>query len=236
MRIGIFGGTFNPIHVGHLRAADEIRERFDLKRVIFIAAAVPPHKEVEGGIPGEHRMEMVRLAISNNPHFCLSDIELKRPGKSYSISTIQFFRQKYGCDSEIFFILGMDAFLEIGTWKSFQELFSLCHFIVMTRPGFKKPFSATILPPEIANAFVYDEGEDRFIHRNGYSIYLQEVTFLDISSTRIREEVSKGRSIRYLLPPEVERYIRRHHFYKGEGGLERRALRNCRRWFKKIAR
>jgi nicotinate-nucleotide adenylyltransferase len=217
VRIGIFGGTFNPIHLGHLRAAEEIRERFDLKRVIFIAAAVPPHKEVKGGIPGEHRMEMVRLAISGNPHFSLSDIELKRPGKSYSIATIQFFRQKYGSDSEMFFILGMDAFLEIGTWKSFQELFSLCHFIVMTRPGFDKPFSASILPAEIADAFVYDERGDRFIHRNGYSIYLQEVTFLDISSTRIREEVSKGRSIGYLLPPEVERYIKRHHFYRAKG-------------------
>ena len=172
MRIGIFGGTFNPIHVGHLRVAEEIRERFDLKRVIFIAAAVPPHKEVEGGIPGEHRMEMVRLAISGNPHFSLSDIELKRPGKSYSIATIQFFRQKYGSDSEMFFVLGMDAFLEIGTWKSFQKLFSLCHFIVMTRPGFDKPFSVRILPPEIADAFVYDEGGGRFIHRNGYSIHL----------------------------------------------------------------
>ncbi|NIS63311.1 MAG: nicotinate-nucleotide adenylyltransferase [Proteobacteria bacterium] len=220
MRIGIFGGTFNPIHLGHLRAAEEIRERFDLDRVIFIAAAVPPHKEVEGGIPGEHRMEMVRLAISGNPHFSISDIELKRPGKSYSISTIQFFRQRFGSDSEMFFILGMDAFLEIGTWKSFQELFSLCHFIVMTRPGFEKPLSAVNLPAEIEDAFVYDEEGDRFTHRNGYSIYLQGVTFLDISSTKIREEISKGRSIRYLLPPEVERYIRRHHFYRGEGRLE----------------
>jgi nicotinate-nucleotide adenylyltransferase len=217
VRIGIFGGTFNPIHLGHLRAAEEIREQFDLGRVIFIAAAVPPHKEVVDAIPGEHRMEMVRLAISNNPHFSLSDIEVKRPGKSYSIATIKFLRQQYGSDSEMFFILGMDAFLEIGTWKSFQELFSLCHFIVMTRPGFDKPFSANILHPEIADAFVYDEGGDCFVHRNGYSIYLQGVTFLDISSTRIREQVSKGRSVRYLLPPEVERYIRRHRFYGAKG-------------------
>ena len=217
MRIGIFGGTFNPIHLGHLRAAEEIRERFDLERVIFIAAAVPPHKEVESGIPGEHRMEMVRVAISGNPYFSPSDIELKRPGKSYSIGTIQFLKERYGPDSDIFFILGMDAFLEIGTWKSCQELFSLCHFIVMTRPGFDKPFSATILPPEIADAFVYDEGEDRFTHRDGYSIYLQGVTFLDISSTKIREEVRKGRSVRYLLPREVERYIKRHHFYRTKG-------------------
>ena len=217
MRIGIFGGTFNPIHLGHLRAAEEIRERFDLERIIFIAAAVPPHKEVENGIPGEHRMEMVRVAISGNPYFSPSDIELKRPGKSYSIGTIQFLKERYGSDSDMFFILGMDAFLEIGTWKSFQELFSLCHFIVMTRPGFDQPFSATILPPEIADAFVYDEGGGRFIHRDGYSIYLQGVTFLDISSTKIREAVRKGRSVRYLLPREVERYIKRHHFYRTKG-------------------
>jgi nicotinate-nucleotide adenylyltransferase len=217
VRIGIFGGTFNPIHLGHLRAAEEIRERFNLERVIFIAAAVPPHKEVEGGIPGEHRLEMVRLAISDNPHFVTSDIELKRPGKSYSIGTIQFFREKYGSDSEMFFILGMDAFLEIGTWKSFQELFSLCHFIVMTRPGFDKPFSARVLPPEVADTFVADEQGDRFIHRDGYFIYLQGVTFLDISSTKIREETREGRSMRYLLPPEVERYIKQHHFYRAEG-------------------
>jgi len=213
VRLGIFGGTFNPIHLGHLRAAEEIREQFNLKRIIFIAAAVPPHKAVEGGIPGEHRMEMVRLAISGNPHFSLSDIELKRSGKSYSIGTIQLLRQKYGSDLELFFILGMDAFLEIGTWKSFQEIFSLCHFIVMTRPGFDKPVSTTILPVSIADAFAYDEGENRFIHRDGYSVYLRGVTFLDISSTKIREAVSKGRSIRYLIPREVERYIQRHHFY-----------------------
>jgi len=217
VRVGIFGGTFNPIHVGHLRAAEEIREQFNLKRIIFIAAAVPPHKEVEGGIPGKHRVEMVRLAISGNPHFSLSDIELKRPGKSYSIGTIQLLREQYGSDLELFFILGMDAFLEIGTWKSFQELFSLCHFIVMTRPGFDKPVSATILPVSIADAFAYDEGENRFIHRDGYSVYLQGVTFLDISSTKIREAISKGRSIRYLIPREVERYIQRHHFYGAKG-------------------
>ena len=217
MRIGIFGGTFNPIHLGHLRAAEEIREQFNLKRIIFIAAAVPPHKVVEGGIPGEHRMEMVRLAITANPHFSVSNIELKRPGKSYSIGTIQSLRQRYGSNLDLFFILGMDAFLEIGTWKSFQELFSLCHFIVMTRPGFDKPFSATILPTEIADAFAYDEGEDRFIHRDGYSVYLQGITFLDISSTKIREAISKGSSVRYLTPREVERYIKRHHFYKSKG-------------------
>ncbi len=217
MRIGILGGTFNPIHLGHLRAAEEIRERFTLKRIIFIAAAVPPHKEVDGGIPGEHRTEMVRLAISGNPHFAVSDIEVKRPGKSYSIGTIQSFRREYGSDLELLFILRMDAFLEIGTWKSFQELVSLWHFIVMARPGFDKPFSTTILPPEVADAFVYDEGENRLIHRDGYSIHFQGVTFLDISSTKIREEISKGRSIRYLLPREVERYIKRHHFYRAKG-------------------
>ena len=203
MRIGIFGGTFNPIHLGHLRAAEEIRERFNLKRIIFIAAAVPPHKTIEGDVSGEHRMEMVRLAISGNPRFSVSDIELKKPGKSYSIGTIEYFRKRYGFDLDLFFILGMDAFLEIGTWKSFQELFSLCHFIVMTRPGFDKPFSATILPTEIADAFAYDEGEDRFIHRDGYSVYLQGITFLDISSTKIREAISKGSSVHPSTMPSA---------------------------------
>ena len=217
MRVGIFGGTFNPIHLGHLRAAEEIREQFDLKRIVFIAAATPPHKTVQGGVSGERRTEMVRLAISGNTRFSVSDIELKRPGKSYSIGTIQFFRKRYGTDLDLFFILGMDAFLEIGSWKSFQELFSLCHFIVMTRPGFDKPFSPSILPREIADDFTYDDGEKRFIHGDGYSVYLGKVTFLDISSTKIREEVSKGRSIRYLLPPEVERYIRSHHLYRPSG-------------------
>jgi len=220
VRIGIFGGTFNPIHLGHLRAAEEIRERFDLKRITFIAAAIPPHKRVEGDVSGEHRMEMVRLAISGNPRFSVSDIELKRPGKSYSIGTVQYFRKRHGSDLDLFFILGMDAFLEIGTWKSFQELFSLCHFIVMTRPGFDKAFSASILPPEIADAFTFHGGENRLIHRDGYSVYLQEVTFLDISSTKIREEIGKGRSARYLLPPEVERYIKSHHFYRAKGDWE----------------
>jgi nicotinate-nucleotide adenylyltransferase len=216
VRIGIFGGTFNPIHLGHLRSAEEIRERFDLTTVMFIPAAMPPHKEVAGGVSAEHRMEMVRLAITGNPSFSLSDIELRTPGKSYSIGTIQHFRRQYGNESDIFFILGMDAFLEIRTWKSFQELFSLCHFIVMTRPGFDKPSSGPIFPPKIASAFVYDEGGHRFVHRDGYCVYLQDITFLEISSTKIREEVRRGRSVRYLLPIEVERYIDRHRFYRAK--------------------
>ena len=211
-RVGLFGGTFNPIHLGHLRGAEEIREAFGLEEVVFIPAALPPHKVTEKIIEADHRLEMVKLATQKNPHFSTSDVELKRSGKSYSIDTIRYFREKYPISPS--FILGRDAFVEIETWKEFQDLFSLCNFIVMTRPGSSKSSSPSFLPRSLIPAFRYDQEAGAWIHFSGCMLFFKEINFLDISSTKVRELIEKEESVRYLVPPDVEDYIREHDLYR----------------------
>ena len=211
----MFGGTFNPIHLGHLRGGEEIREAFDLKKVVFIPAAIPPHKVTEEVIEARHRLEMVRVAIISNPYFSFSSIELERPGNSYSVDTLQYFREK--SEDAFFFILGRDAFEEIETWKDFQRLFSLSNFIVMTRPGFGKAPFPNQLPEALMSVFRYDQEIKAWIHTSGHTLHFKEITFLDISSTKVRELVEKEESVKYLISAEVEAYIKEHGLYQKNG-------------------
>jgi nicotinate-nucleotide adenylyltransferase len=155
---------------------------------------------------------MVRLATSNNPHFSTSDVELSRHGKSYSIDTLRFFRERR--QDALFFILGRDAFVEIETWKEFKNLFSLCDVIVMARPESQKNSSASPLPKALIPNFRYDSGEKAWIHLSGHLLCFKEISFLDISSTKVRELIEKGESARYLIPAEVEAYIQKHGLYQ----------------------
>jgi nicotinate-nucleotide adenylyltransferase len=213
-KTGLFGGTFNPIHLGHLRAAEEIADGFSLDRMIFIPSSHPPHKRKEGILASSLRAAMVRLAVSDNPRFDLSEVELDRPGKSYSIETIEYFRRELGPGDQLYFVVGLDAFLEIKGWKEYASLFGLCHFVVMTRPGLGKKFSPEHLPVELAAEFCYDTQKCGYAHKSGFLVYPAEVTGLDISATRIRELLQKGNSIRYLVPPAVEAFIRTNHLYR----------------------
>ncbi len=155
---------------------------------------------------------MVRLAVATNSSFSLSDVEIKRKGKSYSIDTIRYFRDQYP-KGQLFFILGRDAFTEIETWKEFRSLFSLCHFIVMARPGFgKTPLSAQ-LPRVLEQLLQYDQGVKGWVHNSGHTLHFQEITFLDISSTKVRELLGEETSVKYLVPEEVEAYIRENGLY-----------------------
>jgi nicotinate-nucleotide adenylyltransferase len=168
---------------------------------------------------------MVRLAIAANPFFSITDIELSRPEKSYSVDTIRYFRERY---QEVFFILGRDAFVEIETWKEFQHLFSLCSFIVMTRPGFQKTLSTSgrvpacwsgrdsdsPLPEALVPMFRYDQEVKGWIHTSGHTLFFKEVTILDISSTKVRELIESGESVRYLVPREVEAYVQKNRLYR----------------------
>lgn len=163
----------------------------------------------EGIIEAHHRLEMVQRATQKNRQFSTSDVELKRPGKSYSIDTIRYFREK--SRDPLYFILGGDAFVEIETWKDFQDLFSLCNFIIMNRPGLKQ---SSPLPGAMAPAFRYDQGVSGWVHASGNIIFFKEINFLDISSTKVRELVEKGESIKYLVPPEVEAYIEKQGLYR----------------------
>jgi nicotinate-nucleotide adenylyltransferase len=213
-KIGLFGGTFNPIHLGHLRAAEEIGDGFGLDRVIFIPSSDPPHKKKEGILDANLRAEMVRLAVSDNPRFAMSEAELHRPGKSYSVETVEHFRCQFGSGTQLYFIVGLDAFREINTWKEYASLFALCHFVVMTRPGFGKKFSAEHLPVELADDFCYDTQTGGYAHKSGFLVYPTEITGLDISSTRIREYRQRRKSIKYLVPPAVEAFIAANHLYQ----------------------
>lgn len=215
MKIGLFGGTFDPIHWGHLRSAEEVAESFALDRVYFIPASIPPHKRGATTTPAEDRLQMVRLAVAGNPRFAVSTVEIKRAGVSYSIDTLRAFDAKKRKGDSLYFIIGLDAFREIGTWKDFRELFSLCHFIVTSRPGSKDkdPLKGTSIA--VKKLFCYDPTQKNYRHRSGNRIFYIELTDIAISASEIRTLVKQGKSIRYLVPPAVERYIKRRGLYAG---------------------
>jgi len=217
MRIGILGGTFNPIHIAHLRIAEEVREACRLDRVLFLPAASPPHKAVEESVSFAHRFAMVEAAISGNPAFAVSDMEARREGKSYSVTTLEILRRARPKDA-LFFIVGQDSFRDIATWKDYRSLFELAHLVVVSRPGVAQGAPQELVPVAIAEEFCYDSPAKKLRHKSGMSVIFREETFLDISSTRIRGLVAEGRSIRYLVPPAVEEYILLHGLYRGRKG------------------
>jgi nicotinate-nucleotide adenylyltransferase len=225
MKWGLLGGTFDPIHIGHLRCAEEVRELFNLDRIIFIPAARPPHKS-DGEISAfAHREQMVRLAIENNPHFDFSDVEHRRDGKSYSVDTVEYFLHQYPKDLEIYFIVGQDAFQAIQTWKDWEKLLVMCHFVVMTRPGYENRGLAGIVPASFSEAFTYRGKDQGFLGPQGYAIYFREVTFLDISSSRIRQQAEQGKSIQYLIPESIRHYLLQQGLYRSrEGATDRKNL------------
>jgi nicotinate-nucleotide adenylyltransferase len=212
MNIGLMGGTFNPIHTAHLRIAEEARELCRLDRVMFIPAADPPHKALAGEIPFSRRCEMVRLAIADNSAFELSDVEGHRTGKSYSIDTIGVFRDKQP-DDDLFFIIGSDSFLEIGSWHRYADIFRLCSLIVVERPGFPARDPLEALPVAIRGEFGYTSTSQRLLHISGRSVHFLKGCRLDISSTAIRQLVATGCSITYLVPSGVESYIKDQRIY-----------------------
>lgn len=213
MRLGLLGGTFNPIHLGHLRGVEDAREAFNLEKIYFIPAAVPPHKNERIEVSPAHRVEMVRLAIENNPAFSVSDIELSREGKSYSIETILYFRNHYP-EEELFFIVGMDSFLEVTTWKRYQDLFSLCHFVVLDRPGSKRCKLTDLTPHEFWATFRLGKDPSQWIHGpSGLSTHFLDKPLMDISSSEIRERIQTGRSVRYMMQEKVEAYIFKNGLY-----------------------
>ncbi len=213
VRLGLFGGAFNPIHYGHLRAGLEIREAFSLNRVLFIPTAVPPHKEIRSLLPFAHRLKMIRLAIAGHSFFQVSDVEKKREGKSYTIQTVRFFKETVDPASELFFILGIDAFLEIETWRDYRNLFKFCHLVVMDRPGYRRDRIKSFILEKISSEVLFFPRENRFQPPAGHSIYLFPVTLMDISSTRIRRLRQNNQTVHYLLPEKVEDYILERKFY-----------------------
>jgi nicotinate-nucleotide adenylyltransferase len=208
------GGTFNPVHLGHLRAAEEVAESLELAQVIFMPAANPPHKSAVGLVSFDHRWRMLELAVRGSPLFALSDLEYQRPGKSYSVETLTQLSRQYGGDEELYFVLGLDAFVELPTWKSYRELFSLCHFVVVARPGFSPESLAEVLKTQVSDSYFFNSEVKGYVHPNQYIVYYKEITLLDISSSNIRNLLASGRSVRYLVPEKVEHYIRQQGLYQ----------------------
>lgn len=200
-RVGLMGGTFDPIHHGHLLIAEHVRCELKLDRVIFIPAGSPPHKQGQTITAAEHRYLMVSLATAPNPCFFTSRIELDRQGASFSVDTLRHFLDT-GCQPEdLFFITGADAILEILTWHRHEEAVRLCTFVAVARPGYDLRRMRE-LPP------AYQE-----------RIRLVETVAIDISSTEIRTRVRTRRPIRYLVPDPVDAYITKHRLYQNEGSV-----------------
>ena len=202
MNLGVFGGSFNPIHLGHLILAEQMREHFALEKVLFIPAKEPPHKRNHALAPAADRREMVRLAVAGNEAFEVSDIELRREGASYTIDTIQELQRRFGAGAELHFIIGSDTVRELPTWHRVGELLRLCEFVIGARPGHEarvREHLSGILSDEELSAL-----EARTV----------TIRLIQISATDIRERVRSGRSIRYLVPSAVEEYIAKRGLYQ----------------------
>lgn len=209
-RLGLFGGTFNPIHVGHLRAAEEAAEALSLDRVVFLPSAVPPHKATAGGdviAPARHRLEWVKLATGDNPRFAVDALELEREGPSYSVETLRTLRKRDG-DVETVFLIGLDAFAEIGSWREPEALFALTHFAVFPRTAGEDGSLARLLPDCVKGDFVLGpDGRSGRHARAGTWIRLLSIHPLDVSASDLRARLRQGRSVRYLVPEAARRAI-----------------------------
>ncbi|MCL5022084.1 MAG: nicotinate-nucleotide adenylyltransferase [Nitrospirae bacterium] len=213
-RIGIMGGTFNPIHYGHLRVSEEVREGIGLGKVLFVPSGNPPLKARDLA-PAEHRFEMARRAVATNPHFELSDIECREQKKSYTVETLAALRAMHP-GKEFYFILGIDSFLEIPSWHRPEKLLELTNFVVVSRPGFSFSTVAPWVRADLSLLSSLDTSGRAVFKgslRNGRDVYLMNVTSLPISATTIRGLIRKGKSVKYLLPESVEYFIISHKLY-----------------------
>ncbi len=216
--VGIYGGTFDPVHYGHLRVAEELTEILQLEHLYFLPAGNPRLRDSPVAI-GQHRVSMLCEAIRNNAKFLLDEREMRRSGETYSVESLREIRQEYAKNGEIAFcfILGSDAFVKLSGWYRWRELFELCHFVVVNRPGYALITDPSCLPSELRNIC-----QDRWVSQadalessSAGLIFVAPTTLLDISSTRIRTLIASGKSTRYLLPDRVLDYIEMNGFYAG---------------------
>ena len=241
IKVGLLGGTFNPIHLGHLRAAEEVREILALEKIYFIPASIPPHKDPSEVASSSHRLKMLEIATRGNPFFEISDFELGHDGPSYTIDTLKFFSTEFP-EFDLYFILGTDLFSEIDTWKEYKKLFAISNFVLVTRPGFSlirvdSPHTVRLnasseigetspqddllsaLPVELRGDFRYHNKGEKvifYMHKSSNTLALVEIEGIKISSTQIRNLLKKKRSIKYLVSDEVELYILKNKLYMKE--------------------
>lgn len=190
-RIGVLGGTFNPVHIGHLAIAQTAQEAMKLEKIIFVPSNWPPHKSAQSLALADHRYNMVRLAIKDNPFLSASDFEIKKEGKSYTIDTLWYFRRIFPRDTKIFFIIGGDMLSQLKNWKYIEDILKIATFIVVNRPG-------------------------EFRKAQGIKVDYQSVSMpgIDISSSYIRGRIAQNKTIKYFVPESVIRYIKKHKLYR----------------------
>jgi len=214
-RIGIFGGTFNPIHKGHVKAALEVQEIFLLDRILLIPSYIPPHKGAPDIAPPSHRFQMVELAVAPYPQIVPSSIEIDAKGKSYSILTLAKLKKRYP-NSSMFFILGVDAFLEIDTWRDYEKVLEQCHFIVISRPGYDLEDAKNVLGGNYTERVIQDFDSVKLekVVLQSYKIFLLSIPAFDIASKDIRRKVKMRESIADLVAERVEKYISSKKLYQ----------------------
>jgi nicotinate-nucleotide adenylyltransferase len=216
--LGILGGSFNPVHNGHLAIARQTRNLIGLDQILFVPAGDPPHKSTGTLAPAKDRYEMLRLAIASDPTFAVSDVEIKRPGKSYTLDTIQTLRQQYSTSTRLFFLIGLDAFLDFPTWREPATLLTLCSFVVISRPGisFQSLASMTLLPAIPTESLAALDAGRRpklEVPLSDHQFICVHVPPTHVSASDIRNRVRQGQSVTHLLPATVESYIIQHHLY-----------------------
>ena len=212
------GGTFNPIHLGHLQAAEEIAEIFDLNNIYFIPAAWPPHKYTPFLVNYKHRVEMIKLAINDHPTFQVSEVESLLSAPSYTINTIKAFNKIKKPEDSIFFLVGLDSFMSIAQWHQFRELLAITNFIVLGRSGISYTWEDVwkMLQQELDPDTKWDQQAHRFTSKGIQPIYYQPRSSLGISSTSLRARLEAGNSVRCLVPESVRIYIDQHDLYRPE--------------------
>jgi nicotinate-nucleotide adenylyltransferase len=198
MKKGILGGTFDPVHNGHIKVAEAVRKRLGLQSVVFVPAGKPWMKSDRTITPVEQRVEMVRLAIAGRPEFEVSLSEVNRPGSTYTIQTIREFRREFGEGAELYFIIGRDGLWHLPEWRSVNQLVKLCHIAVVPRPGFSLPDMGVM---------------EKKIPGLSESVVLLDKPEIEVSATDIRGRVAKGLPIKTMVPPPVEEYIRKNRLY-----------------------
>lgn len=220
-RIGLFGGTFNPIHLGHLRAAERVMEGLSLTSLLFIPAAIPPHKALDGIADAADRLEMIRLAILSKPGFALSDVEINRAGPSYTIDTVTHFQSGAADDTRYFLVVGLDTFLEIDTWRSYKTLMRKIPLVVLARPEMrpkgKKEVHMNILAylqEKISPDYAFSVTSDSFQCAAYQPLTVLSGGFRTLSASFIRERIRSGAPIDTLVPARVGAFIRRKGLYR----------------------
>lgn len=208
-RLGIMGGSFNPIHLGHLMIAEEARQTFHLDKILFIPSYITPNKNMDGAT-AEQRLTMTRLATADNPYFSVSDLEIRRKGRSYTVDTLRFLKKFYGPSYILYFISGTDTIHDLPQWHKPEEILSLCQFVGATRPDGTQSISDII----------------EYFGELGRHILKLTVPTMQISSTELRHRIRNGLSVRYMMPKNVIEYIEKHGVYQCTAKNSKQRLKN----------